>query len=96
MSNDRPCAGKKAWPTKKQADDALAQIRNNPNRTIQVPRYSFLCPHGCGYHLSSNPPKKDVAMICDILGLKPTATVDKSPYRVHTDHLRLEGNPHGA
>jgi hypothetical protein len=70
MDGVKPCDGKSWWRTRKQAEKALERIRNDRNRTIQVPRYAFLCPHCDRFHLSSNPRKEDVDVVLKALGLE--------------------------
>ena len=64
------CEGKASYPTKYKADAAITSIRNNRNRTMQIPRYSYKCPHGDHYHLSSNPDPKALDEVLGALGLK--------------------------
>lgn len=64
------CEGKARYPSKHKADAAIAMIRSSRNRTIQIPRYSYKCPHGDHYHLSSNPDPKVLNEVLDVLGLK--------------------------
>lgn len=67
------CASKASYPSKYKADAAIAQIRSNRNRTIQVPRYSYKCPHGDHYHLSSNPDPAALDEVLRVLGMKGDA-----------------------
>ena len=60
---------KASYRSKTIADEAISKIRNDPNRTIQVPRYSYECPD-CGlWHLSSKPNKRHLTAVLDALGL---------------------------
>lgn len=65
----KPCHGKRAFDTKALAERRLHEIRNARDRTIQVPRYSFHCPHCDKFHLSSRPRNEDVAVVLAALGM---------------------------
>ena len=65
-----PCDGKSWWRTRKQAESALQRIIHSPTRTMQVPRYAFLCPHCDRFHLSSNPKPEDVDLVLRVLGIE--------------------------
>ena len=65
----KPCDGKRQFDTKDQAERRLAEIRNARVRTMQVPRYSFACPHCGKFHLSSKPRRQDVDLVLQALGM---------------------------
>lgn len=67
-----PCAGKRQFDTQVLADERMARIRSDPNRTMQVPRYSFECPHCDKWHLSSRPDPRHLHAVLMALGLDDT------------------------
>ena len=70
MSSPLPCDEKRRFPDEQSARKRLTAIRHHPDRTLQVPRYAFRCPHCDGWHLSSNPDRKTLSAVLDVLGLK--------------------------